>query len=59
MKYEQEFAEQAEDFRDATMELLGFQLQSVGYMDAVMYLGIGLSGFLALSWLAADPIVLV
>ena len=57
-KYEQEFAEQAEDFRDATMELLGFQLQSVGYMDAVMYLGIGLSGFLALSWLAAGGLSL-
>lgn len=57
-KYEQEFAEQAEDFRDATMELLGFQLQSVGYMDAVMYLGIGLSGFLALSWLAAGKLSL-
>ena len=57
-KYEQEFAEQAEDFRDATMELLGFQLQSVGYMDAVMYLGIGLSGFLALSWLATGKLSL-
>ena len=57
-KYEQEFAEQAEDFRDATMELLGFQLQSVGYMDAVMYLGIGLSGFLALSWLSAGQLSL-
>lgn len=57
-KYEQEFAEQAEDFRDATMELLGFQLQSVGYMDAVMYLGIGLSGFFALSWLAAGKLSL-
>lgn len=48
-KYEKEFAAQAEDFRDATMELLGFQLQSVGYMDAVMYLGIGVSGFVAAS----------
>ena len=57
-KYEQEFAEQAEDFRDATMELLGFQLQSVGYMDAVMYLGIGLSGFFALSWLSAGQLSL-
>ena len=52
-KYEREFAEQAEDFRDATMELLGFQLQSVGYMDAVMYLGIGISGFVAAGMLAA------
>lgn len=50
-KYEKEFAAQAEDFRDATMELLGFQLQSVGYMDAVMYLGIGVSGFVAASML--------
>lgn len=57
-KYEQEFAEQAEEFRDATMELLGFQLQSVGYMDAVMYLGIGLSGFFALSWLSAGQLSL-
>lgn len=46
-KYETEFAEQAEDFRDATMELLSFQLQAVGYMDAVMYLGIGVAGFVA------------
>ena len=52
-KYEKEFAAQAEDFRDATMELLGFQLQSVGYMDAVMYLGIGVSGFVAASMLQA------
>ena len=46
-KYETDFAEQAEDFRDATMELLGFQLQAVGYMDAVMYLGIGVAGFVS------------
>lgn len=57
-KYERAFAEQAEDFRDATMELLGFQLQSVGYMDAVMYLGIGISGFLAASTLGAGQISL-
>ena len=31
------------------MELLKFQLQSVGYMDGVMYLGIAISGFLAVS----------
>lgn len=51
--YEKTFNEQAEDFRDATMELLSFQLQAVGYMDAVMYLGIGLSGFVAVNSLAA------
>ena len=44
-RYEQEFSGKAEQFRKATMSLLGFQLQAVGYMDAVMYLGIGLSGF--------------
>ncbi len=43
-KYEQEFAEQAEDFRDATMELL-FSTTISGLEDAVMYLGIGLSDF--------------
>ena len=57
-KYEKEFAAQAEDFRDATMELLGFQLQSVGYMDAVMYLGIGVSGFVAASMLQAGHLSL-
>ena len=57
-KYEKEFAAQAEDFRDATMELLGFQLQSVGYMDAVMYLGIGVSGFVAASMLQAGRLSL-
>lgn len=57
-KYEKEFAAQAEDFRDATMELLGFQLQSVGYMDAVMYLGIGVSGFVAASMLQAGNLSL-
>ncbi|HFI0702908.1 TPA: ABC transporter ATP-binding protein/permease [Streptococcus suis] len=51
--YEKTFNEQAEDFRDATMELLSFQLQAVGYMDAVMYLGIDLSGFVAVNSLAA------
>ena len=29
------------------MELLKFQLQSVGYMDGVMYIGVGVSGFAA------------
>ena len=57
-KYEQDFALQAEDFRDATMELLGFQLQSVGYMDAVMYLGIGISGFAAVGLLGAGHLSL-
>lgn len=40
------------------MELLGFQLQSVGYMDAVMYLGIGVSGFVAASMLQAGHLSL-
>lgn len=45
--YEQEFVEKAEEFRLSTMELLKFQLQSVGYMDGVMYIGISLAGFFA------------
>ncbi len=45
--YEKNFADKAEEFRLSTMELLRFQLQSVGYMDGVMYLGIAISGFLA------------
>ncbi|HEL1995660.1 TPA: ABC transporter ATP-binding protein/permease [Streptococcus suis] len=56
--YEKTFNEQAEDFRDATMELLSFQLQAVGYMDTVMYLGIGLSGFVAVNSLAAGNLSL-
>ncbi|MBF0778418.1 ABC transporter ATP-binding protein/permease [Streptococcus cuniculi] len=56
--YEKMFNEQAEEFRDATMELLGFQLQAVGYMDAVMYLGIGISGFVAISQLVAGHLSL-
>lgn len=52
-RYEESFVAKAEAFRRATMQLLGFQLQAVGYMDAVMYLGIGLSGFLAVQALAA------
>ncbi|HEM3503922.1 ABC transporter ATP-binding protein/permease [Streptococcus suis] len=56
--YEKTFNEQAEDFRDATMELLSFQLQAVGYMDAVMYLGICLSGFVAVNSLAAGNLSL-
>lgn len=46
-KYEDDFNKKAEEFRLSTMELLKFQLQSVGYMDGVMYLGIGVSGFFA------------
>lgn len=45
--YEKKFNESTEKFRLSTMELLKFQLQSVGYMDGVMYLGIAISGFLA------------
>lgn len=45
--YEKKFNESAENFRLSTMELLKFQLQSVGYMDGVMYIGIAISGFLA------------
>ncbi|HEK9990096.1 TPA: ABC transporter ATP-binding protein/permease [Streptococcus equi subsp. zooepidemicus] len=55
-RYEESFVNKAEDFRKATMQLLGFQLQAVGYMDAVMYLGIGLSGFLAVQALSAGGI---
>ncbi len=44
-KYENDFNNKAEKFRLATMKLLSFQLQSVGYMDFVMYLGVGLSGY--------------
>lgn len=46
--YEQTFIQKAEEFRLSTMELLKFQLQSVGYMDAIMYIGISLSGFSAI-----------
>ncbi|HEL0707984.1 ABC transporter ATP-binding protein [Streptococcus equi subsp. zooepidemicus Sz16] len=55
-RYEESFVNKAEAFRKATMQLLGFQLQAVGYMDAVMYLGIGLSGFLAVQALSAGGI---
>lgn len=57
-RYEREFTTKAEQFRKATMSLLGFQLQAVGYMDAVMYLGIGLSGFLAVQALAVGSLSL-
>lgn len=56
--YEKHFNEQAEEFRDATMELLGFQLQAVGYMDAGMYLGITLSGFVAIDQLVVGHLTL-
>ncbi|MDU7846858.1 ABC transporter ATP-binding protein/permease [Streptococcus sp.] len=46
-RYEKTFVEKAEEFRQSTMELLKFQLQSVGYMDGVMYIGVGFSGFAA------------
>ncbi|MGN1397451.1 MAG: ABC transporter ATP-binding protein/permease [Streptococcus gallolyticus] len=46
-RYEKTFIEKAEEFRQSTMELLKFQLQSVGYMDGVMYIGVGGSGFAA------------
>ena len=57
-KYAKDFATQAEDFRQATMLLLRFQLQSVGYMDAVMYLGVGLSGFVVVTQLLSGQISL-
>lgn len=57
-KYAKDFATQAEDFRQATMLLLRFQLQSVGYMDAVMYLGVGLSSFVAVAQLLSGQISL-
>lgn len=50
--YEKTFVDKAEAFRLSTMELLGFQLQSVGYMDAVMYLGVGVSGFVGTLFLS-------
>lgn len=46
-RYAKTFVEKAEEFRRSTMELLKFQLQSVGYMDGVMYIGVGGSGFAA------------
>lgn len=55
-EYESNFVAKAEDFRKATMTLLGFQLQAVGYMDTVMYLGIGLSGFCAIQSLLAGQL---
>lgn len=51
-KYAKSFVKKAEQFRLSTMELLKFQLQSVGYMDGVMYIGVGVSGFFAVLALA-------
>lgn len=56
--YEKSFAQKAEDFRQSTMTLLRFQLEAVGYMDGVMYLGVGLSGFFAVNALAQGQISL-
>lgn len=57
-RYEQTFAEKAEAFRQSTMTLLRFQLEAVGYMDGVMYLGVGLSGFFAITSLAQGSLSL-
>lgn len=45
--YEQQFADKAEKFREKSMEMQLYQLQSVGYMESMMFLGIGVSGFFA------------
>lgn len=58
-RYEQTFIEKAEIFRQSTMTLLRFQLESVGYMDGVMYLGVGISGFFAARSLASDNLSLL
>ncbi|KHD46331.1 ABC transporter ATP-binding protein/permease [Streptococcus hongkongensis] len=50
--YEDNFLKKAESFRVATMNLLAFQLQAVGYMDVVMYLGVGISGLLSVNAMA-------
>lgn len=57
-KYQKNFTKKAEDFRLSTMELLYFQLQSVGYMDSVMYVGVGVSGFVAVLNLAQGKVSL-
>lgn len=57
-RYAKTFAQKAEEFRSVTMELLRFQLQSVGYMDAVMYLGVGISGFFAVQAFLAGNLTL-
>lgn len=56
--YQQSFVERAEAFRRSTMDLLRFQLESVGYMDGVMYLGVGISGFFAVNSLAQGQLSL-
>lgn len=55
-QYTNHFRVKAEAFRKSTMDLLRFQLESVGYMDGVMYLGVGISGFAAASSLATGSI---
>lgn len=57
-RYEKQFNDKAEEFRQSTMALLGFQLQSVGYMDAVMYLGVAISGMLAVHSFAMQQLSL-
>lgn len=46
-KYHENFVKKAEDFRDATMELLAFQLKAVAYMDSIMYIAISFAGIFA------------
>lgn len=57
-RYERTFIEKAEAFRQSTMQLLRFQLESVGYMDGVMYLGVGISGFAVATSLANGSVSL-
>lgn len=56
--YEKTFAQKAEEFRQSTMSLLRFQLEAVGYMDGVMYLGVGISGFFAVLALSKGQLTL-
>lgn len=56
--YEKTFAQKAEEFRQSTMRLLRFQLEAVGYMDGVMYLGVGISGFFAVLALSKGQLTL-
>lgn len=55
-QYAASFADKAEQFRQSTMTLLRFQLQSVGYMDGVMYVGIAVAGFLGIQAMAAQQL---
>ena len=55
-QYAASFADKAEQFRQSTMTLLRFQLQSVGYMDDVMYVGIAVAGFLGIQAMAAQQL---